>query len=136
MSLKGTRSILAAHTKGAAVVQPKIRRNVRNIMLAVSAILCAIVAAVIALARGVGPGCLAAAVIFVPALAHKFLIPDRPDLKHRFLVAGFYLGAWGIWPMLYLHTMVKAAWAGVLFSVYGVLVLACFLLGAFLPSWL
>ena len=140
MSLKGTHKILEDVAGLPPVSTPARKRAAgggRNVMLAVSVALgAAVVIAFSARAGKFEPAFLPAALVAcVPALFHKFVVPERPSVKHGFLVAGFYLGLWGLWPVLYLYTMAKASWASVLFGVYGVAVFACFALGAFLPKW-
>lgn len=141
MSLKGTHKILEDEVGLPQVSAPPCRGKKvdgRSIILAASLIVGILISVGLSVfAGGFRAEVLAVVpVICVPSLFHKFVIPERPGLKHRLLVAGFYLGVWGIWPMLYLEAVVKAGWASAAFCFYGVVVFACFALGAFLPKWL
>lgn len=108
-------------------------KNIRNIMLVVSAVLG--IAAALALVSAVhewNPAYLVAVLVFcIPALYHKFVIPEYPRIRHYFQLAALYLTCWGVPVFLLVYA------SGSLPEPVGYAYLAALLitwaLGAFLP---
>ena len=139
MSLKGTHKILE-DAAGLPPVDSKEqrksgRRNIRGIMLWVS--FCVGIVSVIILSFAFGFDWIylcVAIVACIPALFHKFVIPERPDMRHYFQVAAMYATVWGAVPFVCLYTAKLLPDVGGYMFLGALLLLWC--LGAFLPRWM
>ncbi len=108
-------------------------KNIRNIMLVVSAVLgLAAALALVSVVHEWNPAYLfVVLIICIPAIYHKFVIPEYPRVKHYFQVAAFYLAAWGFPVFLWLYT--SGSLPEPVGFAYLAALLITFALGAFLP---